>query len=274
MMRKLCLFLISSMLLIGFEAFPDAKHPKTGEQLVYEAVKVRGSVIVDGDLREWKLANKLEINCKEQIYKIFQGDWTGPDDCSAIVYVMWDEGHIYIAADIKDDKLICAQTGGTIWKNECIEVLFDPNNVDINPGNWPHTSHYQFGFAPLTPKGKGWKDVPQKWVWCHSDRAQANQEPNYVEVASKVSDPYTGYTIEAAIDVSGLDDLKPEEGRVMGFQVAIDDADENPERDLQITWSGKEAHDQQFGFGDIVFVGPAAVRPSGKLAAVWGELKR
>lgn len=70
------------------------------------------------------------------------------------------------------------------------------------------------------------------------------------------------------------DDLKDiiEPGTVIGFHIAIDDADDNIERDLQITWSSFEAHDQ-LHFGDLVFGEPLAVSPASALTATWGQMK-
>jgi len=59
---------------------------------------------------------------------------------------------------------------------------------------------------------------------------------------------------------------------VIGFHIAIDDADENIERDLQITWSSFEAHDQ-LHFGDLVFTGPLSVSPTSALSVTWGQVK-
>lgn len=267
---------VLSMFLFGFflwagayNAFAHAKHPKTGKDLAVDCVKTTSKVKVDANLDEWKFAQPVEVKDKEQLFQVFKGDWTGPEDCSGTVWVMWDADFIYVAAEVKDEKLIAKQAGGPIWKNEAIEVFFSPEHISIDPGPWPHPMHYQFGLAPSGPDNK-----PQQWAWCHvdgqTDRAQGN-----VTIASKLLQPYTGYIVEASIKLSETKKLAAvvKEGNTIAFHVAIDDADSDPERDLQITWSHFEAHDQKNGFGDLKFVGPAAVSPQGKMSITWGQLK-
>jgi hypothetical protein len=223
-------------------------------------------VKIDGKLDEWKHATPVAVDVEEQLYSVFQGDWTGDEDCSGIVYMMYDNNYIYVAGEFKDEKLIAGQTGGDIWKNECLEIFFD--SQDILMGGH---EHYQFGFAPSGPS-----DKPQVWNWCNENLGKAQQAcDDYVKLVSVISDPYTGYTLEASIERAEMDVLEEviETGAVIGFHIAIDDADDNTERDLQITWSSFEAHDQ-FNFGDLVFVGPLAVSPAGAVTATWGQIKK
>lgn len=245
------------------------EHPKTGEPLIAECGKITSPVKLDAKLDEWKFAVPQVVDVEEQLYSVFKGDWTGPDDCSGIVYIMYDDKYIYVAGEFKDEKLIAGQTAGSIWQDECLEIFFDPQNIDID-ATAGHSIHYQFGFAPSGPS-----DKPQVWNWCNPNAGKAQQDcSSYVSLASKLLSPYTGYILEASIEISELDDLKDiiEPGTVIGYHIAIDDADDNIERDLQITWSSYEAHDQ-LHFGDLIFGDPLAVSPASALTATWGQIK-
>ena len=218
---------------------------------------------------EWQKAMPAVVDVEEQLYDVFQGDWEDADDCSGIVYMMYDDEYIYVAGEFRDEELIAEATADTIWKNECVEIFFDPSDTDVEKVIGC-TIHYQFGFAPSGPN-----DDPQVWNWCNPDAAKKQQDcSSYVQVASVVSDPYTGYTLEGSIEIDELDDLNDiiEVGTVIGFHIAIDDADVDGERDLQITWSSFEAHDQ-LHFGDLVFGEPLAVSPAGALTTTWGQIK-
>lgn len=245
------------------------EHPKTGELLIIECGKITNPVRVDAKLDEWQFAVPVVVDVEEQLYDVFKGDWTGPDDCSGTVYMMYDDKYIYVAGEFKDEKLIAGQTDGNIWQDECLEIFFDPEDIELEKPACCQI-HYQFGFAPSGPG-----DKPQVWNWCNPNSGKAQQDcSGYVDIASEVLDPYTGYILEASVEIAELDDLKDiiEPGTVIGFHIAIDDADENAERDLQITWSSYEAHDQ-LHFGDLVFGEPLAVSPASALTATWGQIK-
>jgi len=259
---------VTTFFLVSF-AGAHEKHPKTGDPLIIECGKIPRGVVLDANLDEWKFAKPAKVDVKEQLYSVFKGDWTGPEDCSGIVYMMYSDKYIYVAGEFKDEKLIAQQTGSTIWKDECLEIFFDPENIEMG---WPesHQVHYQFGFAPTGPDNE-----PQVWNWCNPNAGKAQQAcDNYVKLASKLLNPYKGYILEGSIEIAQLDELKGivKPGTTIGYHIAIDDADDDAERDLQITWSCAEAHDQ-LHFGDLVFTGPLAVSPAGALTTTWGKIK-
>ncbi len=265
----LAVILLTALFAVSFVGAQE-EHPKTGDPLIIECGKTSTPVKVDGKLDEWKRAVPAVVDVKEQLYSVFQGDWKDADDCSGIVYMMYDDNYIYVAGEFKDEKLIAGQSGGNIWMNECLEIFFDPQNIELDAGS-AHSVHYQFGFAPSGPN-----DKPQVWNWCNPNGAKQQQDcSSYVKVASVMLEPYTGYTLEGSIEIKELDELEDiiEPGTVIGFHIAIDDADENTERDLQITWSSFEAHDQ-LHFGDLLFTGPLAVSPRDALTAAWGQIKK
>lgn len=245
------------------------EHPKTGEPLIIECGKITSPVNLDANLGEWKFAVPTIVDVEEQLYDVFQGDWIDAEDCSGTVYMMYDDDYIYVAGEFKDEELIAEQMAGNIWMNECLEIFFDPQNIDIDAAAG-HSVHYQFGFAPSGPS-----DKPQVWNWCNPNAGKAQQDcSGYVSLASKLLSPYTGYILEGSIEISELDDLKDiiEPGTVIGYHIAIDDSDVDANRDLQITWSSYEAHDQ-LHFGDLVFGEALAVSPASALTATWGQIK-
>ena len=266
--RMVAVILLSMFFSASF-ARAQEEHPKTGEPLIIECGKITAPVKIDGKLDEWKFAEPATVDVKEQLYSVFQGDWKDADDCSGVIYMMYDDTYIYVAGEFKDEELIAGQSASNIWQDECLEIFFDPQNVEMAKPACCNI-HYQFGFAPSGPN-----DKPQVWNWCNPNPAKAQQAcDSYVKLASDISDPYTGYTLEASIEIAELDDLKDiiAPGTVIGFHIAIDDADENIERDLQITWSSFEAHDQ-LHFGDLIFTGPLSVSPTSALSVTWGQVK-
>jgi hypothetical protein len=171
---------------------------------------------------------------------------------------MWDSSNVYIAVDAKDDKVVTTQAGGDIWRNDCAEIFFSTTNAVGG-----HAEHYQYGFTPNE----------LKWNWCNMDGA-GSKDPGYATV--KASQTADGYAIEAAVEYGQMSSLNFSTDAVIGFHPCLDDCDgDGADRDLQITWTGLEAHDQSTGFGHLILSSeiPTAVSAGGKLATTWSRLK-
>ena len=63
-------------------------------------------------------------------------------------------------------------------------------------------------------------------------------------------------------------------GAVLGFHPVLDDSDAGTTRELQVTWTGLEAHDQSQGFGQLILSADGlAVSPQHKLSTTWGCIR-
>ncbi|MDH5701064.1 MAG: hypothetical protein OEZ41_14010, partial [Nitrospirota bacterium] len=249
MLAKKCLFMgIFTLLSLSLAiAAPPAVHPVTGEPLVIDCLRGTPDAI-DGDLSDWSLEamTPAVLDMEEQIFSgAAQGAaaWDGPEDSSGKFYLLWDDENIYIAVVMKDDKLSQNKSGGDIWNADGIEVFFSTTNAVP-----PHAEHYQYGFD--------FKE--QTWNWCNMDTG-GQSAIDYLQVAS--TETADGYICEAAIEYGQMLSLDFEVGNTIGFHPVFDDTDiDNSDRELQMTWTGREAHDQSLGFGHI-FLSDAAVTP-------------
>ncbi|MEN6427863.1 MAG: sugar-binding protein [Phycisphaerales bacterium] len=216
-------------------AGPPAVHPVTGEPLVLTCLKGTPAAI-DGDLSDWNLAamTPAVLDVVAQIYT-GQASWTNPEDCSARFYVEWDDAKIYLAVVVKDERLSMNKSGANIWNADCIEVFFSmPDAVATHSA----TTHYQFGFNANR----------QKWNWCNMD-GTGEVEPAYLEIAS--SRTPDGYICEVSIEYGRMASLNFAAGNAIGFHPVLDDTDDG-DREIQMTWTSREAHDQTLGFGQII----------------------
>ncbi|MFB0553490.1 MAG: sugar-binding protein [Phycisphaerae bacterium] len=249
MLAKKCLFMgIFTLLSLSLAiADPPAVHPITGEPLVIECLRGTPDAI-DGDLSDWNLEamTPAVLDTEEQIFPgAAQGAaaWDGPEDSSGKFYLLWDDENIYIALVMKDDKLSQNKTGGSIWNADGIEVFFSTLNAVAG-----HAEHYQYGFD--------FKE--QTWNWCNMDTG-GQSAIDYLQVAS--TETSDGYICEAAIEYGQMLSLEFEVGNTIGFHPVFDDTDiDDSDRELQMTWTGREAHDQSLGFGHL-FLSDAAVTP-------------
>jgi hypothetical protein len=180
------------------------------------------------------------IDTEEQINS-GQTSWSGPSDCSGEFYVEWDDEKIYFAVIVKDDTFSQNKTGGDIWNADAIEVFFATTNAVSG-----HDEHYQYGFDAKN----------QSWNWCNMDSA-GQSAIDYLEVASTMTSD--GYICEASIEYGRMTALDFSVGNDIGFHPVIDDTDAT-DREIQITWTGREAHDQSLGYG-YLHLSDASARP-------------
>jgi len=235
MLAKKCFFMaIVTLLSVGLAiADPPAVHPVTGEELVIDCLRGTPDAI-DGDLSDWKLGGMTPaiLDAEGQLYT-GQTSWDGPDDCSGEFYMLWDDTNIYMAVVVKDDTLSMNKTGGDIWNADCIEIFFATTNSVAD-----HSEHYQYGFNAND----------QTWNWCNMDSA-GQSAIDYLQIAHSIT--ADGYICEAAIEYAQIAALDFSAGNTIGFHPVIDDTDA-ADREIQITWTGREAHDQSLGYGYLV----------------------
>jgi hypothetical protein len=216
---------------------PPAVHPAIGEPLVIDCLRGTPDAI-DGDLSDWNLKamTPAVLDVAEQLFS-GQDSWTGPEDCSGEFYVLWDDVNIYMAVVVKDEKLSMNKTGGSIWNADAVEIFFATTNAVAG-----HAEHYQYGFNANN----------QRWNWCNMDGA-GSTEPDYLQIASSLT--ADGYICEASIPYAQMPSLDFSAGNAIGFHPVLDDTD-NGDRELQMTWTGREAHDQSLGYGHMILLAP------------------
>jgi hypothetical protein len=249
MLAKKCLF-VGILTLLSFSlafADPPATHPVTGEDLVVTCYRGTPSTI-DGDLSDWPLDSMVPavLDTEEQIYPgAAQGAdaWDGPEDSSGKYYLLWDDEYLYIGLVMKDDFLSQNKTDGNIWNADGIEIFFATTTAIGG-----HDEHYQYGF----------NENEATWNWCNMDSG-GQSAINYLQVASSLTDD--GYICEAAIEYGQMLSLDWTAGNAIGFHPVFNDTDvPDSDRQLQMTWTGREAHDQSEGFGHMI-LSDEAVRP-------------
>ena len=233
MLSKKCFLVgIFTVLSVSLAISAQPVHPTTGEPLMIDCLRGTPDAI-DGDLSDWNLEamTPAVLDAVEQLNS-GQDSWDGPEDCGGEFYLLWDDVNIYIAVVVKDEKLSMNKSGGDIWNADAVEIFFSTTNAIAD-----HSEHYQYGFNANN----------QRWNWCNIDGA-GSTEPDYLQIASSVT--VDGYVCEASIPYGQMPSLDFSVGNTIGFHPVFDDTD-NGDRELQMTWTGREAHDQSLAFGHM-----------------------
>lgn len=184
---------------------------------------------VDGIIDEsWLKTEKIRISPETNFA---EGGIKGPEDLSAEARVLWDDGNIYILLSVKDDFPIKNQhTRHDLWKGDCAELF-----ISVNPEKIPDEGYADSDFQILIGNNG------RMWIPGQRKAGVRNDVPVLSQAAAKIDDD--GYVLEAKINVANFWD-KPfrvfTKGTVLGFDIAIGDADETGMRDSKIVWNGTE----------------------------------
>ncbi|MDQ4099840.1 MAG: PIG-L family deacetylase, partial [Chloroflexota bacterium] len=123
--------------------------------------------------------------------------WEGDDpesaqDASGIAYLAWDTDGLYVAVDVTDDTL------GTVlpvadakrhWRTDSVEIAIDPLGTASNT-----SATFKVGLFPTTEEG-----TPAAYRDADARQGPVAETAPNLQVASTVSDPFSGYIIETFI---------------------------------------------------------------------------
>ena len=102
------------------------------------AAKAPAEVMIDGSLEEWNLDSAADITEQEQLVRD-EGQWTGPEDLSLNISVMWDEENLYIGGTIMDDTPFMYREGFPPDMADSLVVFFG-TDPDADPARTEYTA--------------------------------------------------------------------------------------------------------------------------------------
>lgn len=202
---------------------------------------------IDADLFDWqKIIPPFTTLTTSRTLRIAKGKkWNGPSDLSGQIFLSWDEKNLYLAAEVTDDIFVQDQKGKDLWRADSITLGFDIlNNISRRFCNWRYDSDDREIILALT------QDGPQ--AWC-TDGRRKGLMPDTLRLAIVRKDSRILY--EAAIPWKFLK-FKPEIGKVIGFDIAINDSDGKGRKASQVWALGLMSRDcpSPRWFGDLKFV--------------------
>lgn len=173
---------------------------------------------IDGNLSDWP---DLPYTADQVTFR--PENWTGVSDLSVRYSLAWDDGFLYLAAQVTDDAHVQTQRGETIFRGDSLEILLDADlEMDFSLRELSGDD-YQLGLSPGALDG----DAPDVYLWFPRARQGT---PTGVTVAALRTD--LGYTLEAAIPWS-LFRLTPANGNRFGFALSASDNDAPDTADQQ-----------------------------------------
>ena len=178
-------------------------------------------------------------------------------DCSATGKVTWYDDALYVLVQVKDDKAGSALDPADCkrhWRTDSVEIGLDPRGDAENT-----STTFKTGILPVTAGGGP----------CFERDADNDQGPGAetapgMEVASSVSSPYTGYTVETKIPLADLP-AAVDPSR-LAMDIFIYDSD-TTDRTGQTrigwsTWGGVQGDPYRWGLATLPGYTPPPGRPT------------
>lgn len=220
---------------------PPKQAQPPGPMLLPQAVilpRGKSEITIDGTLTDWPELPALRLDDPRQLSGTGPGAWNGPKDLSAMVFLMWDEEHLYVSAKVRDEwhRALDANTLqlSEVPVADSLVFTFDPDRNTRSAGADPgRAEDREFWIAD-----ENGHEVVQ---W---DRLRGTAHVLSGDVARMVvlHDKETSVTsYEARIPWSEILPLgrKPAAGLVFDMQIVVNDYDEStdPMPQTRIGWT-------------------------------------
>jgi len=179
--------------------------------------------------KEWGNAIPNYLNQEKQVVT-GKRKWSGLDDLSATIWVMWDEGNLYLGAVVRDDfPLVHNYEGTDLYRGDSIELYigFQPEESGISYSPYD----FQLGFAPVDKS-----DEPASWIWSQTSRGGVRDAPvTGVEIGVGKTE-FPGYSLEVKIPLINFGEVVLKTPHRVRFDLAVNDTD-STFRETQLVWN-------------------------------------
>ncbi len=202
-------------------------------QFIYDS----SNIVIDGLLDEYSSYPSLKLKPNSGIFHTI-GTITDTTDCSADIWLFCDENNLYFAGKIKDDSVVNEMANGNIWNGDA--VLFYFGLYDLLSGIFPHTD-YLTGTEPDFQIGVSSTGLTYLWRWQVGESGISI--PGCEVVTINNSD---NWTFELKCPLSGFapwgaTEFEPVIGKILPFNIVIDDDDDAEGRDAELFWMNEPA---------------------------------
>lgn len=241
-MKKLAVLLLALSMTLALAAMISAQTFQ-----VYELPTTDLPDLKDGSLDDWEAVLSGTSWTQDDFLPLAVADGAGinPADLAYRAYMAWHSatGTIWVGVERVDDVYICTYPGGepqNMWMHDGLEVMLDGDHSGGDYNGFPVADYgeemakllsgyqaQQYQIVPETPDGMwvGSNTAASGWVtnlpWADGYGSASGEAPT-----TSILEAY--YTPWDALDWHGPDVSTPsvlEAGRVIGFQISVQDWD-------------------------------------------------
>lgn len=201
----------------GLNLVPVVTVPAIGSGAVDDGTPVAATPVssapeVDGMIAEGEYAGPaLDVS------RVWEGDEPdSPDDASAQAWLSYDENGIYVAVEVNDEAkgaILPEADAKRHWRTDSVEIAIDPLGTAENT-----SGTFKVGIFPEVEEGG-----PAAYRDADARQGPVDETAPGMELASSVSEPYTGYVVETFIPFDALP--APVDPESMTINIFVYDSD-------------------------------------------------
>ncbi|MCW2901219.1 MAG: hypothetical protein JWO67_3484 [Streptosporangiaceae bacterium] len=178
-------------------------------------------------------------------------------DCSATGRVTWSADALYVLVKVRDDKagtVLGADDCKRHWRSDSVEIAIDPRGGSENT-----STTFKTGIFPVMSDGK-----PCFERDADNHQGAGDQTAPGMQVASTVTKPYTGYTVETKIPFKALPAAV--DPAHLGLNIFVYDSDTQDKtgqtRIGWSTWGGVQGDPYRWGMTSLPGYTPPSDQPA------------
>lgn len=215
---------------------------KDGYPQKWLTAKKAKNITIDGIMEdEWLKTDRITIDLDNNFV---EGDIKDNSDLSAEARVLWDDSNLYLLVRADDNfPMSNGYEKWDLWKGDCVELF-----VSVHPSKILDGRYTSFDFQILIGTNA------KMWIANQAKGGVRGDIPILSSTMTKTNSG--GYVLEAKINAANFWEKEVrsfKSGEILGFDIAVSDADQSMVRKAKLVWNGTEE-----GYRD---------------AAVWGRLK-
>jgi len=155
-------------------------------------------------------------------------NWVGKPDLRGDFQIAWDNSHLYIAIQVKDDHFRQSSQSSDLYKGDYVEILFDNMLQSDFYTTVLNQDDYQLGITPGT-NTIGVNPVAYLWYPQGAEGLRSR-----VTIAASTWD--LGYIVEMAIPWEVFGVVQPQVDDYYGFAVSLSDNDtDTPNQETMVS---------------------------------------
>ena len=228
----------------------SAEEPETAsvDFEYFACPKAAKPLAIDGKTDKWASRPALTLDRlvewppspEEAAKGITKAPYGGKGDLSGKLRTAWDGEYLYVAFEIKDDKIVVADSIDKAWQGDSVQLYFDSWG-DARAKNLKGYDHndqtYDVWFDKDCKEAKVFRRVAPEWQLAFTKQGPVK------DAKTAIRRTKDGYFLEIAFPKKELAPIRFEEGTSFGFAILVNDNDGTyRQKALTTTPAGTEPH--------------------------------
>ena len=218
----------------GYATYDNVRVTRyEGTDFAAEAYRVKNAPAIDGDLADWDGRCPIPLIGQNQLEQLDTTYAWSPANLSGVAYLRWDDGSLYLAAKVRDDRHAVPKTGEDTQQSDGLVIGMQPSSrLKENDGH-----AFAFYLSAAHPGGGSGRHTLYRPPSRSGGLSKGHlaKDSSVYEMEIKHADGMTIYEIR--MPLSELGNIVPAIGTKLGLSLELNDNDGGG-RAAAMRWGG------------------------------------